>query len=197
MARNKKQKVSAKVLNSIVGKYENSEAFEWNGLTITVKKTLSLNEMLSFVGSTVSSCFDQDTGAYLPEAKDFAVRANIIDMYTDISMPDGIERQYDFLVKTDIVERVLSRVNDEQFARLMKAIDCKISNMASANIQMVFKRLDEAASSFDDLQNKFGNMMSGVNADDLNKLIGAISNGGLDESRIVKAYMDAAKSGEK
>ena len=76
MAKKKIQKISVNAMDEIMKRFDTVETIEWNGLQVVIKKNLSLEEMMTFANSVVKSCFDQASGAYMPEVKDFAIRAN-------------------------------------------------------------------------------------------------------------------------
>lgn len=62
------------------------ETIEWNGVEITLRKTLPLKDVISFVNLVAKSCFDYATNAYLPEVKVFAIKCCILEMYANFSL---------------------------------------------------------------------------------------------------------------
>lgn len=189
MAKKKVQKISVNAMDIIMKQYETVETIEWNGLQVVIKKDLSLEEMMTFANSVVKSCFDQASGAYMPEIKDFAIRANVLDMYTNFTLPKDLGKQYDMVVQSGAVEMVLNHINHMQFNELVKAIDSKLQNTADANIQAYITKLDNVTTAFSDMQTKMENLFSGVDNEDISKLVGAIANGDNTEEGIVKSYL--------
>lgn len=179
--------------------YTPTETFDWNGIEVTVKKNLSLKEMLEFVDSVVKSCFTKDTNAYMPEIKDFATKVCVLEKYANFAMPRNAEAQYTLIYQTDAVERVLSYVNLQQFNEICDAIDKKVENLAQANIEAVNRQMDELYNAFDNLQSQLAGLFEGVNNDDIRAVAGALANGTLDEEKLVKAYTNHTgnKVGEK
>ena len=149
--------------------------------------------MLAFVDSVVKSCFDQATGAYMPEIKDFAIRSNVMERYANFTLPSKIERQYDVVMRSGAFEMVLNHLNAAQFNELIRAIDDKLKNAADVNIQTVFRQFDEVVDSFNNLQEKIGTLFSDIDSSDIENLMGAISDGGIDEAKVVKAYIDQGR----
>lgn len=196
MAKKKIQKISINTMDEIMKRYENTETVEWNGLQVVIKKNLSLEEMLTFVNSVVKSCFDQTSGAYMPEVKDFAIRANVLDMYTNFTLPKNLGKQYDMVVQSGVVEMVLDHINQVQFNELLKAIGSKLQNTADANIQAFISKLDNVTTAFSDMQTKVEKMFSGVDAEDISKLVSAIASGDNTEEGIVKSYLELVKKDE-
>lgn len=196
MAKKKTQKISVNAMDEIMKRYQTTETVEWNGLQVVIKKSLSLEEMMTFANSVVKSCFDQASGAYMPEVKDFAIRANVLDMYTNFTLPKDLGKQYDMVVQSGAVEMVLNYINYVQFNELVKAIDSKLQNTADANIQAFITKLDGVTTAFSDMQAKMEQMFSGVDTEDIGKLVGAIANGDNTEEGIVKSYLELVKKDE-
>ena len=186
MAKNVK-KISINAIDDVLKNIENTEIVEWCGIDVEITKTLSLESMLSFADSVVKSCFDSENGAYLPEIKDFAIRSNVLDHYANFKMPGNIEKQYAMVMQSGAFDMIIQHINTAQFFELVNAIDKKIDHIASANIQKVYSQMDEVVSAFEGMQEKFSSLFSGVNPDDLTKLVSAIGDGGIDESKIVEA----------
>ena len=194
----KTKKISINTFDEIVkSTYTADEVVMWHDTEITIKKTLSLKEMMTFVTGVSKSCFTVDDGTYIPEVKDFVIKSYIIDMYTNLSLPDNSEHKYNLIYCSDIIETVLQHINGQQFNEICLAIKEKVDNIAQANIEMVHRQLNELYTSFSALQDKLAGVFSGVNEDDVSKLVGAISDGKFDENKIVKAYMNQTKVKQK
>lgn len=196
MAKKKTQKISVNAMDEIMKRFNTVETVEWNGLQVVIKKNLSLEEMMTFANSVVKSCFDQASGAYMPEVKDFAIRANVLDMYTNFTLPKDLGKQYDMVIQSGAVEMVLNYINYAQFNELVKAIDSKLQNTADANIQAFITKLDNVTTAFSDMQTEMEKMFSGVDTEDIGKLVGAIANGDNTEEGIVKSYLELVKKDE-
>lgn len=194
MARAKKISVNAfeKVMKETC---EPTMTFDWNGIEVTVKRSLALKDVLEFVDSVVKSCFTQDTSVYMPEVKDFATKVCILEKYANFTMPRNVEAQYDLIYNTNAVETVLGYVNAQQFNEICVAIAKKVDNLAQANIEAVNKQMNELYNRFDALQSQLENLFSGVSGDDISAVASALANGTLDEEKLVKAYT-ANKHGE-
>ena len=61
---------------------------------IQIKKTIGLPEMMLFVQEVVEACIDGESGEYLPEAYDFAIRSAVLTHYANFAMPANLEKQY-------------------------------------------------------------------------------------------------------
>lgn len=189
MAKKKIKRISVNAMDEILNEYDATESIEWKGLDVVITKNLSLEDMLAFADSVVKSCFDQSTGAYMPEVKDFAIRINVMERYANFTMPSKAERQYDVVMRSGAYEMILDHINMAQFYELMHAIDAKLQNAADANVQMVFRQFNAVVTSFESLQEKVGSLFAGVDAADIGKLMNAMSEHGVSEEKVVQAYM--------
>lgn len=196
MAKKKIKRISVNAMDEILKRFENTETVQWNGLDVVITKTLSLEEMMAFADSVVKSCFDQTSGTYMPEIKDFAIRSNVMERYANFTLPSKVENQYDMVMRSGAFEMILNHVNHAQFNELMRAIEAKLQNSAEANVQMVFRKFDDVVTSFEGLQDKVGALFAGVDQADIGKLMSAISEHGVSEEKVVKAYMEQTKQAE-
>ena len=196
MAKKKIKRISVNAMDEILKRFENTETVQWNGLDVVITKTLSLEEMMAFADSVVKSCFDQASGTYMPEIKDFAIRSNVMERYANFTLPSKVENQYDMVMRSGAFEMILNYVNHAQFNELMRAIEAKLQNSAEANVQMVFRKFDDVVTSFEGLQDKVGALFAGVDQADIGKLMSAISEHGVSEEKVVKAYMEQTKRAE-
>lgn len=189
MAKKKIKRISINVMDEIMQGFENYEIIVWKGVEVTITKNLSLKDMMAFVDSVVKSCFDQTTGAYMPEIKDFAIRSNIMERYANFTLPSNVERQYDVVVRSGAVEEITQHINHKQFNEILEAIDAKLQNAADANVQTVFRQFNDVVTAFDGLQDKVAALFDGVDPADIGRLMGAISEGGISEEKVVQAYI--------
>lgn len=190
MAKKKTKRISISTMDEILKRFDNTETVQWNGLDVVITKTLSLEEMMAFADSVVKSCFNQKSGAYMPEIKDFAVRSNVMERYANFSLPSNVKHQYDMVMRSGAFEMILNYVDHAQFNELMRSIDAKLQNAAEANVQMVFRKFDDVVTSFESLQDKVGTLFTGVDRADIGKLLSAISEHGVSEEKVVKAYIE-------
>lgn len=190
MAKMKLKRISVNAFEkAVVDTYVPFESFEWNGIDVLVKKTLSLKEMLEFVDGVTKSCFNEDTNAYRPEAKEFAIKIFVLEKYANFTMPKNIKSKYDLIYQSDIVSCVLKHVNIEQYNEIVSAINQKVNNIAQANIEAVNKQMNELCNSFDNLRSSLEATFSEINADELKNAIGYISGGQIvNDDKILELY---------
>lgn len=190
----KNRRISINAMDSIMKtQYENITTERWNEIDITIKRTISLGDMLSFVNDVVASCF-QDNGEFMPEVLDFAIRSNIILKYSNVSLPDNLEHRYAILYCTDIVNFVRGYADQEQVDEIINAIHQKVDYLCNTNVRAIQSKLNELISAFDNLQSKTADVFNNISSEDVAKLASVLSSGDLSEDKIVAAYMDRVKA---
>ena len=195
----KKQELTVEAINGIMDRLESREYVGmWNDQEITLNVTIGFGDMIKLVNEVVNSCFGED-GTYNPEAKDFAFRLNLIELYTNILLPEDIEAQYAAVYGTDLIPFVLRYVNHNQIDAIREAIDRKIQNRAQANIEAIMKYVIETSSALDNVRSQmadqFSSLFGDVSAEDLAQMIKNMAEGGIDEKKIVEAYLAQAAAG--
>ena len=100
-----KNKVSVAAIEKVMKDQFNNgvKTVDWCGITIEYKELLNMVEMKAFVDGVVDASFDND-GDYMPEFTDWLIRTNMIQLYTNVRMPQSIEKQYDILYQTDLYQ---------------------------------------------------------------------------------------------
>lgn len=187
----KTNKIYISAMDEIIKQnYVNEEVVEWYGQELHIQKSLDMDDMLSFVDSVYRSCFDKETNEYRPEAKDFAIRVNVMDRYANIAIPSNVDHQYQIAICSGVVETIMEHINRAQFNEMMKAIDAKISNTAAANVSALIMQFDNVVDQFNVMQDNMAKLFSGVTSDDIQKIAAAIAENGMPtEEGIVKAYI--------
>ncbi len=190
------KKISINSLDKIIEEnFSNVVTADWHDVTLEIKKSLSLTEMLEFVSDVVSSVF-QDENGFIPEVADFAIKSNIVLKYTNVSLPDNIEHRYEILYNTDLIEFIRGFINAEQLHEIVTSIGKKIShkcNIAADNLQ---KQLTSLVSTLEKMQDTTTEIFEKITPEDLAKVMSAFENGDFSEEKIVQAYIDQTKSPE-
>ena len=162
---------------------------QWFDSEITIKRTLPLAEMLAFVDSVVSNCY-HETGGYMPEVKDFIIKSNILTKYANFNLPNNLEHRYALVYGTDAVEVVLRHINQMQMQDILNAIESKVKYLCESNISVIEQQMREVVASFENMQKQTEDIFSGIDAEDIAKLVSAINiNGNVDEEKLVNAFI--------
>lgn len=141
MSENKR--VSVNAVEAVMKKHFSKEAsFDWYGNTVVVKKVLPLKSVFEFVQQVVNSCYDDDD--YMPEMKDFAIRACTIEKYTNVALPKNSENMYMMMYGCDLFDTVIRVIDKKQFDLILDMVDDKINYMQESKINEFHKMLADA-----------------------------------------------------
>lgn len=163
---------------------------EWHGVPIKIKKSLSFEETLKFINSVVETCFADNNGANLLEAKDFVERCFILVMYSNFELPEDLESKYSLLYASDIISFILEHINTDQLNQMTTAIDNKIDYRLKSNVDAINKQMNELIKCFAELEDKMSSAFEGVDSDTVSKITSAITNGAFDENKLVQAFVN-------
>ena len=166
----------------------------WNGLELIVKRNISLEDMIGYVSSVSELCFEDETNRYMPELKDFGIRLYLINYYTNIDLPESTSKKYEFIYNTDIVQTVLNAVDPQQFNEIVQSIENKVEYMSSANIEAIQKHMIEISNAIEEFGKLFEAMFDDMDAESVQKLVSSITDGAIDESKLVEAYIEQTKN---
>lgn len=160
---------------------------EWNGIKINIKRILSFREMMEFVQSVVQLCFESETGSYIPEVKFFAIRAFMLEKYTDMDLPAEIEKKYKLIYSTDIAQTVMKHIDSVQFQEIVQAVDAKLDYITSANIEAQNKQMKAFYDSLERMETQFSDIFSGLDSNAIAKLMEEIIHKEPEDVKLIKA----------
>lgn len=176
-----------KAQSAIDSEITKESIIDFCGNELVIKKLISLPEMISFVNSSVDACFSDGSETYIPEVKDFVIKANIIDYYTNISSPEDFNSRYSFVYNLwDLVgEDIVKRINASQINEIQKSINTKIESRLDYinSAENMIKKYSKVFSQFvEDIENS-------INIDDFLELLknSINSEGKFNESQLLDA----------
>lgn len=188
------KKVSIALFDKIVKEhFQNESVVQWHEAEIHVKHTLSLTEMLSFVDDVAKSCFHDSLG-YMPEVKDFAIKSNILIRYANFSLPDNLEHRYRLVYGTDAVDAVCAVIDTVQLQEIVNSINSKIHFLCDSKANLIQERINNMLNIMEEMSDATKDIFGGLSHDDLKAVMGAITDHGLDEQKIVGAYLEQKRS---
>lgn len=192
----KKKRVSVNAFEKhVVVDYE-YKPYEWEEMEIMVKPRLDFLAMMTFVDGVVKGCFRSDDNSFLPEVKDFVIKSYIVEMYSNVSLPQNVNKKYDLLYACDIVDFILDIIDKSQFEEMMKGIDQKIKYMVAMDVNTITTQMNQLLSSLSGVESKASQLFSGISKEDIDTILKAIGNGKIDESKIMEAYLEHKNKGE-
>lgn len=188
------KKVSIALFDKIAKEqFQNEATIEWHEAVVRVRYALSLTDVLEFVDDVVSSCFHDKLG-YMPEVKDFAIKSNILSRYANFTLPDNLEHRYQLVYATDAVDAVCTAIDGTQLQEIVNAINSKIRFLCDSKATMIQERINDVLNTMEEMRDSTKAVFDGITQDDLKNLMSAIGSGGLDEQKLVQAYIEQAKN---
>lgn len=187
----KMKKVSIRSIEEAVeGKTQDTTTVEFNGLEINVKRILPFYDMIRFVRSVVDGCFKDDDGSYIPEVKNFLIRIYVLAYYSNINLPQNVEKQYEFAYTTGLFETVIGHIEPAQFADICDAIDENIEYIVESNNKEMQSQIVSVQNMIKELGEQLNGLFDGVGNEDINSIFGAIADRGIDEEKLMRAYIN-------
>ena len=166
-----KNKVSVATIEQVMKEQFGNDVkkVEWCGVEIEYKEVLTMVEMKAFVDGVVDASFDND-GDYMPEFTDWLIRTNMIQLYTNVRMPQNIEKQYDILYRTDLYEQIAGLVDQRQYAKIMNAIEQKLEYRRNSDVTAMRVQLSGLIQQFESM----GQDLMQFTPEDVENLEGAL-----------------------
>lgn len=191
MAKNEKR-VSIALFDKIAKEhFQNESVVKWHEVEVHVKRASSLTDMLGFVDDddVVRSCFHDRLG-FMPEVMDFAIKDSILTRYANFTMPDNLERRYQMIYAIDAVDTVCAAIDTRQLQEIVNAIETKIRFMCDSKSAEIEARVNDTLAALEEVRDRTQDIFAGINMEDLKNIMGAITDEGLSEQKIVKAYLN-------
>lgn len=165
-----------------------------NDVEMRIKRFLSLSEVQEMVNTVVEVCVDTETGEYIPEVKDFLIRLETVSLYSNVTLPKDVEKQYALLYDTHAFDVILDNIDTTQFKIILGAIDEKIKfNLSTINSTLTSK-FNELSNEMKSYMENTSKLFSETNPSDISKLVSNLSSiNKIDEDKVVKAVFDAQK----
>lgn len=191
----KEKRISINALEKIAKEqFPESVTEQWFDIEVTIKRSLPLKEMLQFVQEVVDACFTTD-GTFVPEIMDFATKSGILTHYANFTLPDNLEKQYWLIYSTGAVDMVCQHINMVQLQEMIGGINRKIDHMCDTDIVATKAKLNDLYEAFIKMGAEMSDLFSGVNAEELQKMVDALGSTELSEEKVVSAYIEHMKKG--
>lgn len=165
------------------------EILEWYGTEITVQKVIPFRVVTAMVQKVADACFNQDTGEYMPEVMNIALRLCVFDAYTNIELPEDPEEQNLMLFGTGLWDKVTALVDEDQLGTIELAVNRRVKARLDTNRAEFEHAVNTVVESIAELSEQMSGLMTDVTPDDIRKLIAAVGENGIDEAKIVQAVV--------
>ena len=142
-------------------------------ITAQVVRSIGLDKFASAVESSATSCFNED-GEYVPWMEDVAFGHAVLSAYTNIELPDDLHELFDFIINTDVLDRVVTIIDSDQFERLVTAVRRKIHITLKERYSAREQELDRALAMLNFITQKYneiGMIFNEIMGDDMKELM--------------------------
>lgn len=160
-------------------------------VNITIRRTLPLRDMMQFVENVVSSCVDMDNASYTPEIKDFAIRSEILSTYANFNLPSNVEKQYELVYRTNVLDQVMEHIDKRQLDEIKTAINERITHEVNMIETALSAKTNDMMAHIETMIDQFETVFDGINNNDFNGIMKKISEmSSITEESIAKAVLD-------
>lgn len=153
-------------------------------ITAQVVRSIGLDKFASAVESAATSCFNED-GEYVPWMEDVALGHAVLSAYTNIELPDDLHELFDFIINTDVLDRVVTIIDSDQFERLVTAIRRKIHNTLKERYSAREQELDMALATLTSVSQslqELGDILDAVTGGDTKAMIDVLKQGAYESA---------------
>lgn len=190
----KVKKISINAFESVVKEnFENTVTKEWFGIPVTITKTISFEEVVNFVAEVADNCFLSD-GRYIPEAMQALINCGVVRHYTNINLPANLSSAYELVMRSGIIDFIMSEINSNQYNDIIIAIRDKIEYACDTNVTEFRNSLEDMMESMTDLQQKTKDLFGKISPDEIQTLLAAFGDDQAVENKVVDAYIERQKA---
>ena len=187
MAKVKKISINA-FEKTIKENFENTVTKDWFGIPVTITKTISFEEVVSFVAEVADNCF-LDDGRYIPEAMQALIDCGVVRHYTNISLPANLSSAYELVMQSGIIDFIMSEINYSQYNNIVLAIRDKVEYACESNAAEFNKAIEKMTVSMNEIQETTKDLFGKISPDDVQKIMGMYGDERSIEERVVEQYI--------
>ncbi len=143
---------------------------------LMVQRTLTLNNAIEFVRNTVSMVVDEESGEYLPEVFDFALKLNVLMSYAGIPVPKDFNKAYKVIYESNLYESVMEVINKEQYYILEDAIEDRVKYLRDTFVASAAAQLNKLVQKMDNVMNESTSALGQINSTDFLKALDSMQN---------------------
>ena len=93
----------------------------WAGkLLLSVRTMISMKESIKFTEMVLQLCWGEES--YYYEVMDFAFRCAVIAYYSNVQLPEGLDKKYEMVYGTSLYDTVMQYANRDQTEALYQAV---------------------------------------------------------------------------
>lgn len=190
MAQKEMKMISIEKMDEIMNDYfPAEETVDFHGEELTVQKRIPFALVCEMVKKVADSCFNED-GEYSPEVRDFAMKLCCVEAFTNVRLPENnVEHQYQIINRTDLWFRMLQVIDPYQMDEINNAIQDRIDARLDANRAAFEHDVNRMLDAVNDVGKQVSDLFNNVSTEDIQKLVAALGEHGVDEEKIVQAVV--------
>lgn len=190
MAKKETKMISIETMDEILSDhFPTAEVTDFYGQEIIVQKRIPFALMSELVQKVADACFS-DEGEYMPEIRDFALRLCCVEAYTNIRLPqENVEHQYEIVGCAELWRIVANCIDQDQLEQICDAIQDRIQARLDSNRAAFEREINKLTQALDEMGKQVTELFGSVSPEDLQALLSAIGENGVDEEKIVKAVV--------
>ena len=185
-------KISIEAIRNVLNENDkNVITVDWYGEELRIKRSLGAAEMMRFVKDVVDACYTSD-GEYMPEARSFAERMLTFAYYTNFELPEDTEERFAVIyskIMSTTYDQLMCEIDEEQYDEMIYAVSQKIRYRNDVSRQAMEDEIRSATDTLNGLVSLFTDMVEGIEPGDLQKVIAALGENGIDEKKLIEAIV--------
>jgi len=192
------KKVSVSQLKKLITPVEET-VVDVCGLQVKVKPILTFADTIGFTSEAVRSIIDEVDENVAYELYDFIIKSLTLKYFTNISLPNDINEQYQLVYETQLFNNVVQAIDDKFYTNLIKAVNNKIQfelqkiqNHIKVKSDLYISQIKDEVQKMLNVYNTIAELYQNTDPDMVNTLIPKLVNlPKLDEKEIVKAVIES------
>lgn len=147
----------------------------FEGMTIQVKRRLSLTEMNALICEIVNTLIDIQTGEYNPEYATLVKRMLLLKHYAGIQIgKTDIGNAYRVFAETDLYVQAMQYVDGSQVDEVLEAVDVRVAFLKEVIIATAGHKAMEMLTQMEQLMGTVENMSASVGGDQMGQLLSVL-----------------------
>lgn len=165
---------------------------ECNGVKVKVLYTVGVTGVFNIVKRVSELIYGKD-GEFRPEIIEALTKAFIIGEYTDVDISDDIETMFSLVYGTDLYNLVSGKINQSELSMIERAVKSSVDHAIRIESNTVNAKCYEMLVQLSDMYDQLCAIFDSVKNEDVKKVLSALSNGKIDEEKLMKAYLKNKK----
>lgn len=192
MAKKEMKMISIEKMDEIMNDYfPAAETVDFHGEELTIQKRIPFALVCEMVKKVADACFDEN-GEFSPEVRDFALRLCCVEAYTNVRLPeDNVEHQYEIVGRSDLWYVMMREIDSDQMDEINNAIQDRIDARLDANRAAFEHDVNKMLDAVNEIGKQVSDLFNNVSTEDIQKLVSALGENGVDEEKIVNAVVAA------